>query len=86
MLLIIAKHYPEELSPKICPKAFDWLITWLLIAPIFSWLLQAYSQEKTQKILLSAITFKLLKFFVFTIVIGALDEVTDVLSAEDHFR
>ena len=86
MLLIIATEYPDEFSPTICPKAFDWLITWLLIAPIFSWLLQAYSQEKTQKILLSAISFKLLKFFVFTIVIGALDEVTDVLSAEDHFR
>ena len=85
-LHIMAKYYPDDLSPKIAPEALEFLIPSILIAPIFSWLIYAYSQEKTQKLLIGALSFKLLKFFILSIVLCALDEVSDILSAMDFFR
>ena len=85
-LLFMANHYPEELYPKLAAEGFYFLIPCLLIAPVFSWLIQSYSQEKTQKILLGAISFKLVKFFVLSIVLCALDELSDILSAMEYFR
>ena len=85
-LLFMANHYPDELFPKIAPEAFNVLVLCILIAPVFSWLLKSYSEEKTQKILLGALSFKLIKFFVLSIILCALDELTDILSAMDYFR
>ena len=85
-LLIMSKHFPDHLSPKITPDTFDFLIPCLFIGPFFAWILQAFSQEKTQQILLNAINFKIVKFFLVTLVLAALDEVSDILSAMDYFR
>ena len=82
----LADHDPKELSPRLASSDFDFLYPCFLIAPVFSWLLSAYSREKTQKILLTAINFKVVKFFLFTIVISALDDVTDILTAMNYFR
>ena len=85
-LLFMANHYPDELFPKLAAEGFYFLIPCILIAPVFSWLMHSYSQEKTQKILLGALSFKLLKFFLLSIVLCALDELTDILAAMDYFR
>jgi hypothetical protein len=85
-LLFMANHYPEELYPKLAAEGFYFLIPCLLIAPVFSWLMHSYSQEKTQKILLGALSFKLVKFFVLSIILCALDELSDILSALEYFR
>ena len=85
-LLFMANHYPDELCPKLAAEGFYFLIPCILIAPVFSWLMHSYSQEKTQKILLGALSFKLLKFFLLSIVLCALDELTDILAAMDYFR
>ena len=85
-LLFVANHYPDELFPKLNAEGFYFLIPCILIAPVFSWLMHSYSQEKTQKILLGALSFKLLKFFLLSIVLCALDELTDILAAMDYFR
>ena len=85
-LLFMANHYSEELFPKLAPDGFYFLIPCILTAPVFSWLMHSYSQEKMQKILLSALSFKLVKFFLLSIVLCALDELTDILAAMDYFR
>ena len=85
-LLFMANHYSEELFPKLAPDGFYFLIPCILTAPVFSWLMHSYSQEKMQKILLGALSFKLVKFFLLSIVLCALDELTDILAAMDYFR
>ena len=85
-LLIMSKHFPDHLSPRLTSDSFDFLIPCLFIGPFFAWILQAFSQEKTQQILLNAINFKIVKFFALTLVLAALDEVSDILSAMDYFR
>ena len=85
-LIIMSKYFPDYLSSRLVLEAFDFLIPCLFIAPFFAWILQAFSQEKTQQILLNAINFNIVKFFAFTIVLGALDEISDILSAMDYFR
>ena len=69
----------------IAPSILATLIPWLLISPMFAWLLQAYSQEKAQEILVKSINFKLVKFFSSMFVLRALDEVSDILTAMDYF-
>ena len=86
ILLIMSIHFPDHLSPRLTPESFDFLIPCLFIAPFFAWILQAFSQEKTQQILLNAINFKIVKFFALTLILAALDEVSDILSVMDYFR
>ena len=57
-----------------------------LIAPIFSWLLDIYCQEKTQKALLNGIGYKVVKFFGTLIVLRSWDDITDMLTTIDYFR
>ena len=85
-LLILANYYPKKLSPRLVSRDFNFLLPCFLIAPVFAWLLSAYSREKTQKILLNAINYKVVMFFLFTIVLSALDDVTDILTAMNYFR
>ena len=85
-LLILANYYPKKLSPRLASSDFNFLLPCFLIAPVFAWLLSAYSREKTQKILLNAINYKVVMFFLFTIVLSALDDVTDILTAMNYFR
>ena len=73
-------------QPQISLAAFDFLFPCLLISNVFSWLLHAYSLEKTKQILMDALSFTLIKFFFTTIVLWALDEITDILTATDYFR
>ena len=58
----------------------------LLITNVFSWLLQACSHENTKKLLDGALSSRLIKFFALTIVLSAVDEITDILSSMDYFR
>ena len=85
-LIIMSKHFPDHLEPRVTSDALDFLIPCLFICPFFAWILQAFSQEKTQQMLLNAMNFKIVKFFALTIVLAALDEVSDILSAMDYFR
>ena len=64
---------------------FLYFIPWNLLSPMFAWLLQAYSQEKTQEILLNGISFKLVKFIGSMFVLRALDEISDILTAMEYF-
>ena len=82
-MLIVANHYPD---PRIASDDFGFLLPCFLIAPTFTWMLSAYSREESQKILLNAINFRVVKFFLFTIVLSALDDVTDVLTAKNYLR
>ena len=82
----LADHDPTELSPRLASSDFNFLYPCFLIAPVFAWLLSAYSREKTQEILLNAINVKVVRFFLFTIVLSALDDVTDILTAMNYFR
>ena len=82
----LADHYPKELSPRLASNEFNFILPCFLIAPVFAWLLSAYSREKTQEILLNAINVKVVMFFLFTIVLSALDDVTDILTAMNYFR
>ena len=85
-LLILANHFETESRPRLASSEIDFLLPCFLIAPVFAWLLSAYSREKTQKILLNAINYKVVMFFLFTIVLSALDDVTDILTAMNYFR
>ena len=85
-LIIVSNCYPLMLSPNIAQEVLYCLILFLLITPAFSWIMHVYSQRKTHEILLNAISFKLIKFFMFTIVLSTIDELTDFLSANDHLR
>ena len=85
-LLIVANHHSDLLVVKIDPMAFDFLIPIFLLSMVFSWLLSVNGNERTQKLLLSAISFGLLKFFATSLVLPAIDELTDILSAWDYFR
>ena len=80
--VMVAISSDENLISSLLVK----LIPWLLISPMFAWLLQAYSQEKTQEILVNGINFKLVKFFSTMFVLRALDEVSDILTAMDYFK
>ena len=80
--VMVAIGSDENLISSLLVK----LIPWLLISPMFAWLLQAYSQEKTQEILVNGINFKLVKFFSTMFVLRALDEVSDILTAMDYFK
>ena len=62
------------------------LIPWLLMSPMFAWLLQAYSQRKTQEVLADGVSFKLVKFFGTMFVLRALDEVSDILTAMKYLK
>ena len=79
--VMVAISSDENLISSLLVK----LIPWLLISPMFAWLLQAYSQEKTQEILVNGINFKLVKFFSTMFVLRALDEVSDILTAMEYF-
>ena len=85
-LLVVSINFPNQLFPKISVGAFDFLFPAFLIVPIFAWLLQSFSRRETQEILTNAISFKIIKFFAFTIILCALDEITDILSVMDYFR
>ena len=85
-LLVVSINFPNQLFPKISVGAFDFLFPAFLIVPIFAWLLQSFSRRETQRILKKAISFKIMKFFAFTIILCALDEITDILSVLDYFR
>ena len=61
------------------------LIPWLLMSPMFAWLLQAYSRRKTHEAPVNGISFKLVKFFGSMFVLRALDEVSDALTALEYF-
>ena len=69
-----------------CRTPWGDLIPWLLMSPMFAWLLQAYSQRKTQEILVNGISFKLVKFFGTMFVLRALDEVSDILTAMEYLK
>ena len=85
-LLIVANYHSDLLIVKIDPMAFDFLIPIFLLSMVFSWLLSVNGNERTQKLLLSAISFGLLKFFATSLVLPTIDELTDILSAWDYFR
>ena len=80
--VMVAISSDENLISSLLVK----LIPWLLISPMFAWLLQAYSQEKTQEILVNGINFKLVKFFGTMFVLRALDEVSDILTAMKYLK
>ena len=82
-MLIVANHYPD---PRLASDDFGFLLPCFLIAPTFTWMLSAYSREESQKILLNAINLRVVRFFLFTIVLSALDDVTDVLTAKNYLR
>ena len=86
VLLIVANDYSDLLFVNIASKAFDFLIPIFLFSMVFSWLLMVNGNEGTQKLLLSAISFGLLKFFATSLVLPTIDELTDILSAWDYFR
>ena len=83
LMIAFAKNTGMENSDGIA-RLFSTLIPWLLISPMFAWLLQVYSQEKTQEILVNGFSLKLVKFFGSTFVLRALDEVSDILTAMDY--
>jgi hypothetical protein len=56
------------------------------MSPMFAWLLQAYSQRKTQEVLADGVNFKLVKFFGTMFVLRALDEVSDILTAMKYLK
>ena len=85
-LLIVANYHSDLLIVKIDPMAFDFLIPIFLLSMVFSWLLSVNGNVRTQKLLLSAISFGLLKFFATSLVLPTIDELTDILSAWDYFR
>ena len=82
----MAEHYENYLSPKVNPRAFDYLILFLLITPVFSWLLHDYGDRKTNKFQLNGISFKILTFFATSIILSSIDEVSDFISVWDFFR
>ena len=84
VMIAVAKNSDNEYDDLIINILLT-LIPWLLISPMFAWLLQAYSQEKAQEILVKSINFKLVKFFSSMFVLRALDEVSDILTAMDYF-
>ena len=85
-LLFVANDHSDLLIVKIDSKTFDFLIPFFLLSMVFSWLLSVNGNERTQKLLLSAISFGLLKFFATSLVLPTIDELTDILSAWDYFR
>ena len=85
VMIAVAKNNGVESNDDGVGSLASILIPWLLISPMFAWLLQAYSQEKTQEILVNGISFKLVKFFGSMFVLKALDEVSDILTAMEYF-
>ena len=81
MIVYVKYVYYDDFNSNL----LDTLIPWLLMSPMVAWLIQAYSQEKTQEILVNGISFKLVKFFSTMFVLRALDEVSDALTAMEYF-